>query len=87
MSDSKKLSVNLSKTLLGKVGKKLSSDYKKNSEFIDETIILYIEGENSIDFIETMKQGYLSMGELNLEIAEFGLEQDVCDFIEYESRL
>ncbi|GAA0121668.1 MAG: CopG family transcriptional regulator [Clostridium argentinense] len=87
MSDSKKLSVNLSKTLLGKVGKKINPDYKKNSEFIDETIILYIEEENSIDFIETMKQGYLSMSELNLEIAEFGFEQDVCDFIEYESRL
>jgi len=45
MSDSKKLSVNLSKTLLGKISKSLNTDYKKNSEFIDEAIILYIEEE------------------------------------------
>ena len=34
-----------------------------------------------------MKQGYLEMAELNLEIAGMGFEIDIKDFKEYEVKL
>ncbi|GAA0115117.1 MULTISPECIES: hypothetical protein [Clostridium] len=87
MSDSKKLNVDISKSLLRNISSNLTSDYEKKEEAIDDSIILYIEDDFSIEFIESMKNGYIEMADINLEMSELGLEQDVCDFIEYESRL
>ncbi|MBU5226445.1 CopG family transcriptional regulator [Clostridium senegalense] len=87
MSDSKKFNVDISKSLLRNISSNLTSDYEKKEEAIDDSIILYIEDDFSIEFIESMKNGYIEMADINLEMSELGLEQDVCDFIEYESRL
>ncbi|WP_010294748.1 hypothetical protein [Clostridium senegalense] len=87
MSDSKKLNVDISKSLLRNISSNLTSDYEKKEDAIDDSIILYIEDDFSIEFIESMKNGYIEMADINLEMSELGLEQDVCDFIEYESRL
>ncbi|MCB2289957.1 CopG family transcriptional regulator [Clostridium sp. CS001] len=87
MSTSKKLVVNLSETLYIEFNKALEKDCKKRSEFIREAIVLYIEEKKRINDIDEMKQGYLDMAELNLEIAGIGFEIDSKDFNEYEVKL
>jgi CopG family transcriptional regulator/antitoxin EndoAI len=87
MSTSKRLVVNLSETLYLEFNKALEKDCKKRSEFIREAIILYIEEKKRLNYIDEMKQGYLDMAELNLEIADMGFEIDIKDFKEYEAKL
>ena len=87
MSTSKKLVVNLSETLYHEFNKALQKDSKKRSEFFREAIILYIEEKKRLSYIDEMKQGYLEMAELNLEIADMGFEIDIKDFKDYEVKL
>lgn len=87
MSTSKRLVVNLSETLYTEFNKALEKDCKKRSEFIREAIILYIEEKKKLNYIDEMKQGYLEMAELNLQIADMGFEIDIKDFKEYEVKL
>ena len=87
MSTSKKLVINISKTLYTEFNKTLKKDYKKRSESFREAIILYIEEKKRLSYIDEMKQGYLEMAELNLEIADMGFEIDIKDFKDYEVKL
>jgi len=87
MSTSKKLVVNLSETLYIEFNKTLKKDSKKRSEFFREAIILYIEEKKRLSYIDEMKQGYLEMAQLNLEIADMGFEIDIKDFKDYEVKL
>lgn len=87
MSSSKRLVVNLSGTLCSEFDKALKEDCKKRSEFIREAIILYIEEKKKINFIEAMKEGYMEMSELNLEICEMGFCSDIKELKEYEVKL
>ncbi|MBU3172353.1 CopG family transcriptional regulator [Clostridium estertheticum] len=87
MSTSKKLVINLSEELYIKFNKALKKDCKKRSVFIREAIILYIEEKKRLNYIDTMKQGYLEMAELNLKIANIGFEKDIKEFKEYEVKL
>jgi CopG family transcriptional regulator/antitoxin EndoAI len=84
MSKNKKLSENLSQTLIEEFNNALKEDNKKNSQFIRDAIILYNEEKNKMQFIEQMKKGYLEMAKLNLEISEMGLTQEVEDLQKYE---
>ena len=87
MSTSKKLAVKLSETLYIEFNRVLKKDCKKRSKFIGEAIILYIEEKKRLSYIDEMKQGYLEMAELNLQIAAMGFEIDIKDFKEYEVKL
>lgn len=87
MSNSKKLVAELSKTFCQEFNEAFQKESKKNSRFIDDRLILYIEERKSLTFLEEMKRGYLAMAELNLESAEIGFESDMYDLIEYEARL
>jgi CopG family transcriptional regulator/antitoxin EndoAI len=87
MPTSKKLVVNLSEKLNTEFNKALLKDCKKRSEFIREAIVLYIEEKKNLNYIDEMKQGYLEMAELNLEIADMGFEIDIKDFKDYEVKL
>jgi CopG family transcriptional regulator/antitoxin EndoAI len=87
MAGSKKLVVNLTETLNNEFNKALEEDCKKRSEFIREAIILYIEQRKKMSLMESMKQGYAEMAQLNLEISELGLNNDVKELLENEARL
>lgn len=87
MPTSKKLGVNLSKTLYTEFNKTLRKNNEKKSKFFREAIILYIEEKKKLSYIDEMKQGYLEMAELNLEIADMGFEIDIKDFKDYEVKL
>jgi CopG family transcriptional regulator/antitoxin EndoAI len=87
MSNSKKLVVDLSEAFYQDFNEAFRKENEKNSEFINDGLIVYIEERKTFSFLEDMKQGYLAMAELNLEISENGLERDMYDLIEYEARL
>lgn len=58
-----------------------------NSKLICDTgIVCSVDLESKAD-IEKMKQGYLAMKDLNLELSEYGVESCIEDLIEYEASL
>lgn len=60
----------------------LKQECEKNSQFIPKTLILYNEERNKIK--KAMKDGYLEMAKLNLELADIGIENDIIDLKKYE---
>ena len=61
--------------------------YQKSSKLIDHCGIEYSKGAMSNSYIDCMKQGYLAMKELNLELSEYGFESYIDDLKEYEASL
>ncbi|MBN1053468.1 hypothetical protein FDB28_08845 [Clostridium botulinum] len=61
---------------------------KKKSEFMSDSIILYIddtiEDMSLVDFEYSMIKGYQDMAELNLELSRDGVEKLLSDINEYE---
>lgn len=66
---------------------KALKQYEKSSKLIDYYGIEYSKGEISNSYIQYMKQGYLAMKELNLELSEYGVESYIDDLKEYEASL
>lgn len=84
MSSSKRLVVNLTETLSKEFEKKLSEKGKKSSQLIRDAIIVYIEERKKVEYIESMKKGYMEMADINVEIAEMGCADDFKSLQEYE---
>lgn len=61
--------------------------YQKSCKLNDHYGIEYSKGEMSNSYIDCMKQGYLAMKELNLELSEYGFESYIDDLKEYEASL
>lgn len=83
MGSSKKLILNFSNNFCGK----FKYINKTNSKLILDCGIVYSDDSNDTSFIENMKQGYLAMRELNLELSEYGFESYINDLNEYEASL
>lgn len=60
----------MSKLIKEKTINKIKLDFKKNRKFIEIDLIRYNEDENNIEFDELMKNGYIQMSQINLEISE-----------------
>ena len=58
---------------------------KKNSRFIEDSLIEYTDEGFSKDFINKMKMGYKEMAEINLEYSKLGSEYMLDDVNEYEA--
>ena len=52
---------------------------------IKDTVKLIKESKRSLS--EWMKDGYIEMSQINLELANYGVEQDLRDLILYEASL
>ena len=50
--------------------KKIKVNYEKNRKFIEENLIKYDENKYEGEFLELMKNGYLQMAEINLELSQ-----------------
>lgn len=87
MSNCKKLVVNITETLSDEFDRALEKDNKKRSEFIREAIILYIEEKKKGSKIDFMKNGYMEMAKINLELSELGFEKELKNLIQYETSL
>lgn len=87
MFSSEKVILNSQDIAISEIYNKDSKQLLKNSKLIDHCGIEYSEGVVSSSYIEYMKQGYLAMKELNLELSEYGFESYIDDLKEYEASL
>lgn len=61
--------------------------YSVHKDFALEYLKLYFEQRWRNDIYENLKTGYNEMSEINLDLAEIGLECDMEDLYFYETRL
>lgn len=87
MGSSKKIILNFSKNFCKNFNDVDKKQFITNSKLIMDYGIVYSEGYNNSSYIEKMKQGYLAMRELNLELSEYGFESYINDLNEYEASL
>lgn len=73
MSDLKKILVSLPDSLLNEVDRIVELEQKNRSQFIREAMRLYLREREKIELREKLKNGYLAMGKINLELAEEGI--------------
>lgn len=60
---------------------------KKNSQFLDYSLIEYNEGQLNIDIFKVMKEGYEEMAKINLELSQLPFECENANIDEYENWL
>ena len=87
MGSSKKFILNSMDNMNHKGNERKEKQSVANSKLISSCGIVYNVDVNEDTYIETMKQGYLAMQELNLELSEYGFESYINDLIEYEASL
>lgn len=61
--------------------------YDNDSNFIIETMKFYFKEKWLGDIYANLKNGYSEMSQINLSLAEIGIEQDMKDLTLYEARL
>lgn len=79
--------ISLPDSLLEKVDGVAEEKNQNRSEFIREAMKLYITELRKKEIKKKMKQGYLEMGELNLELAEDNIKTENNDFFKYEDSI
>lgn len=87
MAETKRIMISLPNSLLEEVDGLLSVENKNRSEFIREAMKLYIRERKKIQMGERMKKGYEEMSQINLTLAEMGLEEDMKELDKYEVKL
>ena len=87
MAETKRIMVSLPNSLLEEVDFIVSMEKKNRNEFVKEAMKLYIREKRRMEFIEKLKDGYVEMSNINLALAEVGLEQDVVELNVYETML
>ena len=72
---------------------KYKNDFKKNRKFIKDNLIVYSEDYKAFEFFELIKNGYIEMSKINLEIiqefnpSQKSLKYRFDDINEYEKWL
>lgn len=87
MAETKRIMVSLPNSLLEEVDFIVSMEKKNRNEFVKEAMKLYIREKRRMEFVEKLKDGYVEMSNINLALAEVGLEQDVVELNVYETML
>jgi hypothetical protein len=75
------------RTIYNKQGLKKNKlvESKKRCEFINRDLILYIKDKNSLH--QALKEGYIAMGELNLQLCNEASRVAYKDMSDYEAML
>jgi CopG family transcriptional regulator/antitoxin EndoAI len=87
MSSSKKLVETQIEARKDDIRKEYFKKYRKKSEFIRDSLILYIKDKKKLNKIEELKKGYIEMAQINLDICEMGFAEDMLVLKEYEAKL
>ncbi|MBU5427415.1 CopG family transcriptional regulator [Tissierella pigra] len=87
MAETRRIMISLPNSLLEEVDVMVPMEYKNRSDFVIEAMRLFINEKKRIEVAEKMKEGYKEMSQINLTLAEIGLEQDILDLVIYEARL
>ena len=83
----------MSKKMENIVIRKFKNNFEKSSKFINNSLIVYSEDNESHEFFELMKNGYKEMSKINLELAydinpsQKSLKYKFDDINEYEKWL
>lgn len=93
MSTSKKLVVNLSKTIPETQNEDLDDKLKEDkpkSDFMKNAIVMYMQEKRKMkknSLLDMMRKGYSEMGSLNLQLAEDGMEFEMDRLVDYEATI
>ena len=87
MAQQKKILISLPDSLLQEVDEIVTMEKRNRSEFIRESMRLYLRERRKIKIKEELKAGYQMMGGLNRELAEKGLAVDGQALALYERLL
>ncbi|MGI6751240.1 MAG: CopG family ribbon-helix-helix protein [Anaerovoracaceae bacterium] len=87
MSNMKKIIVSLPESLLVKIDDQSKLEGKNRSVVIREALALYLAERKKAEIEKCMREGYLAMGQLNLQLSEEGLGIDLQSLTAYEKIL
>lgn len=87
MPETRRVTVSLPCSMLDEVDIMVPMEYKNMSDFVVDAMKLFLEEKKKLEIIEKLKNGYKEMSQLNLRLAEIGLEQDIMDLAIYEANL
>ena len=87
MDDTKRIIIKLPNSLLEEVDNLVFINKNNRNEFIKRAMKLYIREQRMIEIKETMKQGYLEMSQININLSEMGLTEDMRELNVYETNL
>ena len=87
MAETKRIMVSLPNSLLEEVDFIVSMEEKNRSEFVKEAMKLYIREKKRVEVSERLRDGYVEMSQINLNLAEIGFEQDMVELNVYEAKL
>jgi CopG family transcriptional regulator/antitoxin EndoAI len=87
LAQQKKILISLPDSLLQEVDEIVTMEKRNRSEFIRESMRLYLRERRKIKIREELKAGYQMMGGLNRELAEKGLAVDGQALALYERLL
>lgn len=87
MAETRRVALNLPNNMLEEVNLMLPMELDSKSDFMIEAMKLFISEKKKTNISEKLKEGYKEMSQINLALAEIGLEQDNLDLIIYEARL
>ena len=73
--------------LFSKIDFLINDKGSDDEERIKKTMDFYIREKKRLEMINQLKQGYMEMSEINLALAESGMEQDVENLSSYEDYL
>lgn len=83
----KRVMISLPNSLLQEVDGIVEKENGNRSQFIREAMKLYIAERQKAEIREQMKQGYMEMGQINLELANSDLSVDFGTMLLYEENL
>lgn len=87
MAEIRRVTLSIPSNLLEQVDVMVPMEYKNRSDFVTEAMKVFINEKKKSEVIEKLKQGYKEMSQINLALAEMGLEQDIVDLAIYEANL
>jgi CopG family transcriptional regulator/antitoxin EndoAI len=87
LSELKKILISWPDSLLREVDSFTGTEKQSRSEFVREAMKLYIKERKKTEINALLKKGYVEMGDINLKIAELGLEADNAVINGYEAKL
>ena len=87
MAQQKRILISLSDSLLSEVDALARDQNINRSEFISESMKIYIRERKQIERCEQMEKGYIEMSKINLDIANECLYSDNEQLKNYEENL
>ena len=87
MAETRSVALGLSNSIIEDINLMLPMEPDNKSDFMIEAMQFFIKERKKINLNERLKEGYKEMSQINLTLAEIGLEQDNLDLRIYEARI